>query len=49
LTTAELVRRASVDLSLLGWTHSCHVANEPCGMCRGCGKRYVALRDAALW
>lgn len=39
LTSKELVAETDIGPSLLGWTHSCHVANNPCGTCRGCRKR----------
>ncbi|MCE9555397.1 MAG: 7-cyano-7-deazaguanine synthase [Planctomycetes bacterium] len=38
LTSLLLVREAKVPLSVLGWAHSCHCANVPCGSCRGCQK-----------
>jgi len=49
LTSVELVRRAGVGADLLGWTHSCHVGNAACGLCRGCLKRLAVLKEAGLW
>jgi 7-cyano-7-deazaguanine synthase len=37
-TTEQLVQKSKVPLSLLGWTHSCHTSNLPCGKCNGCFK-----------
>jgi 7-cyano-7-deazaguanine synthase len=34
----ELARRASIPESIYGWSHSCHVADHACGLCRGCQK-----------
>lgn len=39
LTSKELVSETGISPDLLGWTHSCHVSNNPCGTCRGCRKR----------
>ena len=49
LSSVELIRRAGVGADLLGWTHSCHVADAPCGICRGCSKRLAVLIEAGLW
>ncbi|MBV9920325.1 MAG: 7-cyano-7-deazaguanine synthase [Pseudonocardia sp.] len=49
LTSVELVTRSGFGMELFGWTHSCHVANAPCGFCRGCTKRREVLREAGLW
>ncbi len=38
-TSLDLVNDSGIPLSLLSWTHSCHVANLACGQCRGCTKR----------
>ena len=38
----ELLRRARVPPRLLARTHSCHVSNLACGVCRGCKKAAVA-------
>lgn len=38
LTTLDLVRKAGVPPSLLGWTFSCHTGEWACGSCRGCNK-----------
>jgi 7-cyano-7-deazaguanine synthase len=45
LTTAELVRAARVDRSLLGWCHSCHRAEYACGRCRGCNKYRSVMEE----
>lgn len=45
-TSTELVNDSGAPLSLLGWTHSCHTSNEPCGRCRGCRKRHRVLTGA---
>ncbi|WP_244474337.1 7-cyano-7-deazaguanine synthase [Methylobacterium sp. Leaf87] len=38
MTTLELVRKAAVPRSVLGWTFSCHTGEWACGSCRGCHK-----------
>lgn len=45
LSTADLVRNASVPASLLAWAHSCHKANIACGACRGCNKYFSTFRE----
>ncbi len=47
-STVELIKLAGVGLELLGWTHSCHTGNEPCGRCRGCVKRASVLWQSKL-
>jgi 7-cyano-7-deazaguanine synthase len=43
LTTAELIRRSDLTDAILGWTHSCHLANRACGGCPGCRQRAHVL------
>lgn len=38
MTTPQLVRKAGVPKSVLGWTFSCHTGEWACGSCRGCNK-----------
>lgn len=38
MTTLELVMKAAVPRSVLGWTFSCHTGEWACGSCRGCNK-----------
>lgn len=38
MTTLQLVRKAAVPKSVLGWTFSCHTGEWACGSCRGCNK-----------
>jgi 7-cyano-7-deazaguanine synthase len=45
LSSAELIKTSGVPIDLLAWAHSCHVANEACGMCRGCRKHYETLDE----
>jgi 7-cyano-7-deazaguanine synthase len=45
LTTSELVRVSGVPVSLLGWSHSCHVADLACGNCRGCFKHNAVMKE----
>ena len=45
LSTVELLREVDAPRSLIGWTVSCHRANEPCGDCPGCWKRELVLAD----
>lgn len=37
-STQQLVKEVKVPPQILGWAHSCHKANLPCGNCRGCNK-----------
>lgn len=43
LSSEELVLESGVPLSLLAWSHSCHIANIACGLCRGCVKAEQVL------
>jgi 7-cyano-7-deazaguanine synthase len=43
LTSEELIHRSGVAPSVLGWTHSCHVADVACGLCPGCVKHREVL------
>lgn len=45
LSTVELLREVGADRSLIGWTVSCHRANDPCGGCPGCWKRELVLAE----
>lgn len=38
MTTLQLIRKACVPKSVLGWTFSCHTGEWACGYCRGCNK-----------
>lgn len=38
MTTGQLVSKAAVPKSILGWTFSCHTGEWACGYCRGCNK-----------
>ena len=44
-TSVELVQDSGIPLSLLAWTHSCHVASLACGQCRGCVKRSGIFKE----
>jgi 7-cyano-7-deazaguanine synthase len=43
MSTEELVTVSSIGDDVLAWTHSCHVADLPCGNCPGCFKRERVL------
>lgn len=43
MTAVALVRASGAPHEFLAWTHSCHVADHACGMCRGCQKHYETL------
>lgn len=43
LSTVQLIQIAAVPLELLAWTHSCHISEYPCGICRGCRKHLEVL------
>jgi 7-cyano-7-deazaguanine synthase len=47
-SSAELIRESRIPPEVLAWAHSCHVANEACGECRGCRKHYETLEDLGL-
>lgn len=38
IDSVELIKKANVPLSVLAWSHSCHVNVVACGSCRGCVK-----------
>lgn len=44
LTATELIKRSGIPFEILAWAHSCHRANEACGVCRGCLKHYDTMR-----
>ena len=44
-TTEQLIDDSRVPDSILAWTHSCHVADVPCGSCPGCFKRQRVLNS----
>ena len=46
LAAAELIGLSGVDDTALGWSHSCHMDNVPCGRCPGCIKRAEVLTAA---
>ncbi|MFP3801309.1 7-cyano-7-deazaguanine synthase [Paraburkholderia sp. SIMBA_027] len=48
LSGAELVKVSGVPREVLAWAHSCHVANEACGICRGCAKHYSVLEELGV-
>jgi 7-cyano-7-deazaguanine synthase len=43
LDGVELVQTSGVPLSLLAWSHSCHVSAYACGRCRGCTKHAESM------
>lgn len=45
MSTQQLILVSHITDSVMGWTHSCHTANLPCGRCPGCHKREQVLRD----
>ena len=45
MTASELILASGIPDDLLGWAHSCHVADFACGQCRGCEKHYQTLKD----
>lgn len=48
LSGAELIKASGVPADVLAWAHSCHVANEACGLCRGCAKHYQVLEELGV-
>lgn len=45
MTTAELVKVSNIPISILGWSHSCDIAESACGSCRGCSKHYAVMKE----
>jgi len=48
LSSVELVQISGIKLEILGWSHSCHVANLACGQCPGCNKHSITMRELGL-
>jgi 7-cyano-7-deazaguanine synthase len=46
LTASALIEVSGIDDTTLGWTHSCHAGDVPCGRCPGCTKRAETLDKA---
>lgn len=44
LAAADLVKASGIPFEVLAWAHSCHRANEACGVCRGCLKHYETMQ-----
>jgi 7-cyano-7-deazaguanine synthase len=38
LDGVELIKASAIPFEILAWSHSCHVSNFACGVCRGCTK-----------
>jgi 7-cyano-7-deazaguanine synthase len=45
MSSAELIRLSGVPVEILAWAHSCHVAEQACGQCRGCRKHYETMME----
>jgi 7-cyano-7-deazaguanine synthase len=48
MTASELIRTSGVPPEILGWAHSCHVAEFACGVCGGCRKHYETLKELGI-
>ena len=48
MEAGELILTSGIPNSLLGWTHSCHVADFACGLCRGCQKAFQLFKSMLL-
>jgi len=44
-TSVSLCRESKVPFEILAWSHSCHVSDLACGMCRGCMKHRATMRE----
>lgn len=44
LSSAQLIRKSGVKNSILGWAHSCHTGDLPCGTCNGC-KKHIHIKS----
>jgi len=38
LNAVDLVKISEIPFNILAWSHSCHVSDYACGICRGCSK-----------
>ncbi len=47
MTSAELIAKSGIPLSILGWTISCHLSSTGCGECRGCQKHIETMAAIA--
>jgi 7-cyano-7-deazaguanine synthase len=45
MSSVELVRASGVEMAILAWAHSCHVADFACGRCRGCQKHRGVMEE----
>ena len=45
MESADLVKKSGIDISLLAWSHSCHVSDFACGDCRGCYKHQTTMQQ----
>ena len=43
-STVDLCRESGIPFEVLAWSHSCHVSEHACGICRGCTKHRKAMR-----
>ena len=43
LSAVELVKFSGTPMSILSWSHSCHLSEVACGFCRGCRKHYETM------
>lgn len=48
MTAVDLIRESKVPDDLLSWSHSCHVSDFACGICRGCQKHYETTLELGL-
>lgn len=48
LDAVGLVATSKVPIEVLAWSHSCHVAEQACGECRGCRKHYETMHAMGL-
>lgn len=48
LDTEKLISNSKIPLSILGWTHSCHTGNLPCGSCNGCLKHILVKQHIGI-
>jgi len=48
LDTEKLIYNSKVPFSILGWTHSCHTGNLPCGACNGCRKHILVKQHIGI-
>lgn len=48
LSASELIIKSGVPHEVLAWSHSCHISDYACGVCRGCRKHYETMESLKI-